>query len=311
MVAELIGVVNGNGTSFTLTSFNHTSRYGPTILSDSYYGGILIGDAPGASSVSFSVTDNGSWGFASIAVPLIPGVPAGTNIAAPGPTGSANVPWFALCGSAGISEQAPLTDSFLTAGSGQTYTPPVWAQQTVDAGGTIYFDLVAVGAGGSGEVKSSNTFAGYGGNPGNWNTSRLTYGAGSTIPTTMSVTVGAGGASIGTTVGAGNDGGNSSVSGTGITTLTATGGVGGNSAIPQGESVGQGASPGNSSGPSGSPLGLTYTGGIGGEVYTSAGPAAGTAPGASGAGGEQASIGGGPWYSGAGAQGAVFITCYQ
>lgn len=67
MVAQAFGAAAG--TAITLSAYNQTSRYSG---SSGSFNPLLIGDAPGNPSVSFSATLSASDPWASIAVPLTP-----------------------------------------------------------------------------------------------------------------------------------------------------------------------------------------------------------------------------------------------
>jgi hypothetical protein len=198
------------------------------------------------------------------------------------------------------------------------YTIPDWVQPG------DYIDVVLLGAGAGGgdqipgvnleldliivvfEIPESQPVNGQGGQPGQWTTTTLVYGT--DIPdstTTLTLTVGLGGAAgVGGTPGAGGNsgwginGGNTTLSGTGVTTITAAGGAaggyGGNN--PANPTVGTvGAGPGNKIFE-----GRTYFGGA--TVSTTSFP--GSPPGGAGVGG----VGGAP---GPGADGAAWITARQ
>ena len=175
------------------------------------------------------------------------------------------------------SSTLPNTTSYTTAGS-YTYTIPGWANK---------LDIIVLGGGGGGQ--SSNFFqSGNGGLGGTWS-SATAVDLGTTIPgstTTLSVTVGAGGAST-------SNGGASSVSGTGYAGISGGGGPG---TSGRGGSR-NGGSPGNSTVNS-----IIY---YCGTTETTAG-GTGNMPGGGGAGGGLP--GSNP--AGTGAPGAVWIRAY-
>lgn len=162
------------------------------------------------------------------------------------------------------------------------------AQQvyTIPAGYTK-FDVVAIGAG-EGGTNGSVAGNGQGGQAGNWVGKTLVKGVDFPAGTT-SFTVVVGDAVTGNTNG--TDGKPSTVSGAGLTTITATGGSGGMGLVkPAGEAAGNFTW-----------AGRTYVGGAEqGNLNT-----AGNLPGGGGAGGGWASNGG------AGAHGRVWIYAYN
>jgi hypothetical protein len=265
--------VAGAGSAFSMTSYSGTQRASQSVNSGGNYLVTALGDTPGTSSSSITVTasDGGAW-WASVAVDLIPTLePAPTT---PAFTYSGNVPWFGL---GGFLFAGPLTTQYNTAGS-HTYTIPTWLKW----GDKI--DIAALGAG-AGGLSSAAWLAGYGGLAGSWMPQTLVYGVDIPATTTsLTVTVGAGGS------GSGGSGGNSTITGTGVTTITANGGTGNTG------SANAGPGPGNQA-----LNGITYTGG--GAQNTQGGN--GIAPGGGGAGGFPYGPGG------AGADGSVWLVAYQ
>jgi hypothetical protein len=196
------------------------------------------------------------------------------------PTYSGVVPWFGL---GGFAFAGPLTSPFLVNGT-YTYTIPNWLK---------YGDKIDVaGLGGAGGGESSAFFAtGQGAVAAQWVTQTLIYGIDiPTSTTTLTVTVGSGGSGGSGVAVPGGDGGDSTVTGTGVATITAPGGPG---AISGPQTVGKG--PGSKTF-----NGVTYPGG--GNVGTGA---PGAAPGGGGGGGGAYGAGG------HGADGAVWIAAYQ
>jgi hypothetical protein len=114
-------------------------------------------------------------------------------------------------------------------------------------------DFLVIAGGGSGASSSNagNSEGGGGGGAGGYRTSTQSV----SIGTVITVTVGDGGASVGSSNIIGNDGSNSSISGSGLTTITSTGGGGGGNTGTNGRSGGSGggggASPSAGSGGSG------------------------------------------------------------
>jgi hypothetical protein len=197
------------------------------------------------------------------------------------PTYFGTIPWFGL---GGFQFAGPTTLSYTTSGA-HTYLIPDWLKY-----GDLIDVLVLSGAGGG----SSSIFGatGQGGNPGTWQVRTLTYGIDIPISTTsLTVNVGAGGAGGSGAGNPGSAGGASTVTGTGVTTITAAGGTGGGAG-----GVATGRGPGNQTLHT-----ETYVGG-GDQVSPSA---PGNAPGGGGAGGA-------PFSDGAtGAVGAVWLAAYQ
>lgn len=167
-------------------------------------------------------------------------------------------------------------EMYFGTGVGQQFTTS--GTYTVPSGYTD-LDVIVLGAGGG----PSNFFANLGGAAGSFGTAHLLYG--STLPlTTTTLAV-----NIGTGAGPGGNGGDSTVSGTGVTTVTGSGGP--TSASPIGAG---GASPGTTTFD-----GQPYAGGA-----ASAAGAAGVAPG--GGGGSDGGTGGGT-----GARGQVWFLAYS
>lgn len=197
------------------------------------------------------------------------------------PTYFSSEPWFGL---GGFLFAGPTTVAYNTTGA-HTYTIPDWLKY----GDNI--DTLVLGGGGGGQA-SQFSATGQGGNPGTWFVQTLVYGVDIPIgTTTLTVNVGSGGAGG---VGAGNvgaDGTASTVTGTGLVTLTAAGGKGGAGGT---NAVGHG--PGNQVLNT-----VTYPGGA--DQVTASAP--GNAPGGGGGGGAPFSDGA------AGAVGAVWLAAYQ
>jgi hypothetical protein len=66
---QTVVYVYGNGTTGTLSAFNQTQRYYQPYVA-STCNPALIGDAPGAASVTFSLTQSASGNYGAIGVPL-------------------------------------------------------------------------------------------------------------------------------------------------------------------------------------------------------------------------------------------------
>lgn len=196
------------------------------------------------------------------------------------PTYTGVVPWFGL---GGFAFAGPVTSPFSTAGT-FTYAVPNWLKW----GDKI--DVLVLGGGGGGQA-SNFPLTGDGGEAGSWNVQTLVYGLDIPVGTaTLTVTVGAGGGGGFGANAPGTDGEASTVTGDGVTTITAPGGVGGTAG---GVAIGYG--PGDQTLNT-----VTYTGG------TDAGASfGGNAPGGGGGGGAPFSNGGG------GAVGAVWLAAYQ
>lgn len=208
---------------------------------------------------------------------------AASTITAGSVTFTGNTPYLGL----GVSNvppgfEPPATTTYPVAGT-FTYAIPSYIQDG------DFIDAIAIGGGSSGS-KAGGILPGLGGIPGNWNA--VTYVMGVDIPhgaTSLAVTVGAGGVSNGSQTSY-HSGAASTVSGTGVTTLTATGGSGSLTVIENGPG------PGNEEF-----NGLTYFGGS-----TVALGATGSTPGGAGGGGVPFSNNGMP-----GAPGRVFIVARQ
>ena len=198
-------------------------------------------------------------------------------------------PWDAARGydvaTNGWHAQSATNQTFTAAG---TYTIPYWCR---------YIDLVLVGGGASGQTgNGGNGQAGKGGNASSWVTVTLERGVDIALTAiSLTVAVGAGGLTPANSDFAGpNAGAASSVSGSGITTVSTAGGSG-----TRGDQ--NGASPGNVS-----YQGIVLAGGSAGTGNAGVGQA----PNASGAGGND-----GFFYlrtkGGAGARGVVVIQARQ
>jgi hypothetical protein len=299
-IAQAFAGPVGSATTAVISGYNRTTHFnGPGGAAGNP---LLIGDAPGAGSVAFTATSatGGDEFWASIAVALIGVVPTVRTTISES-IFSDNVPWFALCGSAGVSMHSPVTQEFTTPGT-DTYEVPGF----MVAGD--FFDIVMVPDGGSGgkpaiPTSGEDVFGG-GGQAGTWTAITLQYGV--DIPTTttsFTVNVGAGGASVGGSVATpGESGSGCSVVITGHGTISAAGGAGGSdTGLPSSSTHIDGGSPGVETF-----NGATYNGGgVQSSIAT-----AGVAPGGGGSGGISISPDD-TAPSGAGAPGAVFITAYQ
>lgn len=173
---------------------------------------------------------------------------------------------------------APVTTTHTTVGA-VTYSIPYWADT---------LDVVVLGAGGGGN-NGTTLVTGQGGTAGQWAQKILTRGVDFPLTaTSLTVTVGAGGAANGGT------GGASQVTGTGVVTMTANGGVGGgNSGQVQGKGSGNFTC-----------NGIVYTGSS--DTTGSTNNIPGNAPGGGGRGGN--ALGGA---GGVGARGQVWIRAWQ
>lgn len=218
-------------------------------------------DHPTADTKRSGFTNNwGTGSAASITTPTYTGIHPYVGL------GVSNLP---------LNYQPPDDMVYNTAGV-YTYALPPW----LAAGDKI--ERIALG-GGAGGLGGSVTKNGLGGGAGVWNADTLVYGV--DIPlttTTLTVTVGAGG-------GNSANGGASSVAGTGVTTLTAAGGVVAASANISGVPAGNETWPASG--------GTLYVGGTG----------SGAAPGSGGQGGAYARQASGfP-----GAPGSVWLKAHQ
>ena len=254
----------------------------------------------GAASVPITNTNTG--GGYTLAMSLICPTPTALS----SPTVSSNIPWLALSATTGASKWVSI--SYVQSSHGTyTYSIPAIAQ----VAGTT-FNIVLLGAGGSGGYAG---FAGVGGGAGSWYQNGTNYGVtltyGTDIPlstTYFTITVGTGGDSVGGNYGPnqnGISGTSSSVQISGYGTLTASGGAGGS-----GSYVSNTVTPGGSVG-SITFGGTTYVGGAGGSSGLGA---YGYSPGGGGEAGGYFSVYSTPYYntySGAGADGAVWITAVQ
>jgi hypothetical protein len=219
----------------------------------------------------------------------------------------------------GTSTTPTVTEDADYTGTVGDYT---WYKWTVVGAGTFSIDVtqaveyLIVGGGGSGGLGNSGG-AGAGGYLANGSAALSLTGG-----NTYTITVGAGGASV-TSNGIGNVGGNSVLSGTGISTLTAGGGGYGSTygaAGGNGGSGGGGGYNGNAGGTA-TGVGLGYAGGVGGgsvgPAYGSGGGGGAGAVGEAG-GGSKAGDGGiglqnditgtNTWYAGGGGGAADNLT---
>ena len=280
---------------YTASSTTSTSNYSGTVRESekitntatagteagtTYYVNVTMGDAAGASTVTFTetISNPAAGSYTSYAVPLLPlnYSAASSPSSAPGQSGSSfaysnTTPWFGLSGTAATISYPPELVGYGSAGIQPNFSIPTWAN---------HVDIVVISGGGGGGYTGSYY---EGGTAGIWNyktISRSGTSSGNNIvvspfPTTLSVTVGNGG-------GFGSGGGYSSVTGTGFSSISSTPGVAG------GNSVGQGAGAGN----------IVYNG----TTYYG-GPASGGTGNAPGGGGDAGNFGGAP--------GAVFLLAYQ
>jgi hypothetical protein len=190
-----------------------------------------------------------------------------------------------LSATVSFPENKPATEEYTVAGT-YTYQIPYWCTA---------IDLILLGAGGGGTYGGINN--GVGGGAGSWKTATLERG--SDIPwatTTVSITVGQGGAAGAFTGASATAGGDTTAtwdSSSGTTTETASGGGAGASSSGQ---IGDGPNPGSQS------IGDATL--IGGTAQQVAG-ATGNAPGGGGAGSDVISQGG------AGADGAAVLVARQ
>ena len=253
---------------------------------------LLVGDAPGAASVVFNATASASvaWGAASVivspAAALPPAPPTFT------PVYSNNTPWLGLAGTAGTT----------------TYTPvlvPITASGNFDPSGyqwANYFDVV-ICSGGGGSASGSGSNGTPGSAHGNW--AAITYTKAQMGSAPVPFTIGAGGIGGGPGFSQpGSNGGNSTASVPGQTTLTAAGGayVGGSTGN-QYAGAGQGMPDLVYDDHYGNPH--TYHGGAGGA----SGQQSGQQPGGGGAGGNANYVGN--TNGGYGGAGIGYVYVYQ
>jgi hypothetical protein len=263
---------------------NNSSTYNLTGLQEYFL------TPSGLAAAAITATGTGGQFYGVVAVPLnAPTMPAAPSML---PVNySANVPWFGLAGSTNSMVLAPYTQEF-TASGAFTFNIPSDYQV---AG--MQIDIIALGAGGGGQGCWA-LYVGNGGAAGSYATATLTYGT--TIPlgtTTISGSIGVGGAGGTAYENPGSNGGNTTV--TGISSwggLTANGGAGGSGTFG---AAYDGASPSNET-----LSGITYYGGAQQNVTSSNG----NAPGGAGSGG---TVGFGiPYSGGSGANGAVWFRAY-
>lgn len=301
--------------SYTIGSYNQTSRENSTVTAGGNMLAYAIGDAAGAASVTFTATQSVAHFWASVAVPLLPGVPAAPSSIS-SPTYDANVPWLALAGAAGRAQHAPETVEFETAGT-HTYNLPAWIEEG------DYIDIVPIGggAGGSyiGERLTTLDLSYKGGGAAQWNPIRLRYGDDYDIPTgttSFTVNVGDGGAAPAHTHPThnpvhGSDGEDTTVVITGYPTITAASGVKDGSTLPTTFATGTGYVKGDTPGDV-THEGVKYFGGGIAQNYGSVG----NSPGGGGYAGYSSHQGTAPntnwdYSAGAGAPGACYITASQ
>ncbi|MDY0112718.1 MAG: hypothetical protein RBS21_00400 [Corynebacterium sp.] len=288
LIANVFAAENASGGA-SIAGYSGTQHYSGTVEQGSTYGlALVMGDTAVHSvgaSATITATSSNVWGSVSVPVfanPVTP--PTIANPANPSSVASysTNVPWFALCGSAGVTQFSPVLTGYTTAGS-YVYEIPSWAN---------HFDIIVAGAGGGGSGSLFAT-AGNGGSAGAWNAVTLTRAQMTDNGTVAaaSVTVGAGGNGAPGSGYNGVAGQASSVGITGYGTVSAAAGVGGTGA----SGAYNGAGPGDETFG-----GNTYYGGATQTVPGSPG----NSPGGAGAGGNNSG-------GGAGAPGAVFILAYQ
>lgn len=235
---------------------------------------------------------------------VVPAKPSATrtgsgNLAFGSITYSTDLPWFGI----GIVEGdtpplffTPRSTAVSTAGT-TVVTIPEWAQ---------FLDVTMIGAGGGGHGGNAATVHGEGGDAGTWVSETLERGVDFPVgATSISVTVGAGGA--------GGDGSPSLPGGNGGATVreaiasgkaavTAAGGEGG---TLLGNSISEGDAAGNHT-----YNGTTYIGGGTAASNSMNQGQTGKSPGGGGGGGAGGFIGGG-WSGGAGGRGGAWVTARQ
>lgn len=302
--------------AITYSSYNKTSRWNQALLNSSVNWGtsLIIGDSVGESSVTFTVTASTSANSnAGLALPLIPKQTTPSSISSP--TYDAATPWLALAGAAGRAQHPPETVEFETAGT-FTYTVPSWVEDG------DYIDIVPIGAGAGGSYAGLYGGASFdpanyrGGGGGSWNPVRRRYGDAYDIPTgttTLTVNVGAGGAGATQThpthsTAHGNNGGNTTVTGFGMATVTATGGVQDGTPYVGDLSELNGSSPGDTT-----HEGVKYYGGNTMPFSFTTPSNSGNGPGGGGAAGASTHIASNQFdrSGGTGAPGAAYITAVQ
>jgi len=147
-------------------------------------------------------------------------------------------------------------------GATQGWIPIVDDNVTYETAPPYSVDFLVIAGGGSGGSTTGDDGGGAG--AGGYRTSSGTSGGGGTAESSLTfntgtvytITVGAGGSASGS-LSAGNDGSNSVISGTGLTTITSIGGGGG------GANAAGGARTGGSGGGAGGYVGTSYSGGAG------------------------------------------------
>jgi hypothetical protein len=263
-----------------------------TALASGLYESLVIGDAPGATSVQFTVacppTPSITVGdcltyYVGVGVPVIGTACAPPETLNPVFSNSNLTPYFALGGSAGQTDYIPDPTTF--AGSG-SYHVPQWA---------TLFDIVGFGGGGGGGGGGYTAYGNGGGCGGHF---AITVTAAQLEGfTTLNVNVGGGGGGGGGLDNGGNGAGTSVTLPNG-TVLAACGGGGGGGSGGNGL-YGQGE-------PSFTYNGNPYYGGGGGPGFQDGGGQ----PGGGGAGGDTYGLEGNPYLGGSGGPGAVFILAY-
>lgn len=280
--------------SFVAVAFaSNTTMSGVTNWNNIAAGNVNVGgtfpliagyaNGPTASTTYSTTSANAAyWGMEiplNVTAPATLGVPGAIGLGGTGIQSSSNIPFFALCGAAGVSQHPDDIQVFTSSG---TYNKPTWASK---------FYRFAFGGGGGGQ-NGSGFVAGVAGFPGNA-VSDTIYASDPNVAaaSTFAIAVGAGG-------GASSNGGPSTVDITGLSQLYSYGGAGGVGFVAG--AIG-GTGPGAGSTTQGP---YTYSGGGNVGAQTT-----GSFPGGGGGGGNSATAGGsGP---GAGGQGMVVIIAVQ
>jgi hypothetical protein len=298
LLVNAIGYASA-GSSPTQSAYSKTQEYNNAAsdAGSTSWSTLLVGQTAGTGSASVFSDTGPNQPWADIAYALNGSVTAAANIAAAtvATLYSTNVPWFALCGVAGMTQYPPVLVPYTTHGS-YSLTPSTtypWA---------VHADIVVCGGGGGGGSGGNITYTGQPGSPSAWAAETIVL---SSLTGALSITVGAGGAGGPYSSGSphsGTAGTSSSVSGTGITTVTSAGGALGLMQDFNGESLAFATS----SGPGNETFnGNIYYGGAGSGAFGGAGGN----PGAGGAGGiPPADFG--IQSGGNGADGAVYILLY-
>lgn len=263
-------------------SFAPNGMHTPTVSADLFISVVLMTASAGATApdvlATMSVAAVVMTAAASASVPLAAsGAGAGLPIGA----GTAEMPTPTI-----IWTQPPVTTPFVSNGT--------FDVAAARAAGYTHLDLVPLGGGGAGNGGGAGFNVGGGGGAGAFGTATIAL-ADYPALTTLNVIVGA--AVSGPSSGVGSNGNASSVSGSGIPTVTGAGGTGG-----LGEPNDQNGYGGGTQDYNGITYGPRGAGGTGNA-------GAGTAPGAGGAGGNGVFLGSSP--GGGGSRGQVWITAYR